>query len=133
MGTSGSTWGAFRWNERLLTAWTNGLDRVHAIAVATNGVIWFGTAKGLFRSENNLRPPLPVEKRGVLSGRVWSLLFDRDGLLWIGTDNGVARFDGRAWSGRRAMDCRASCVCVGQDRRHDVVGHRRRAGALSAE
>src|SRR5678815_2404693 len=29
---------------------------------------------------------------------IWSLLYDRDGLLWIGTDNGVARFDGIAWS-----------------------------------
>src|SRR5205814_4363603 len=30
---------------------------------------------------------------------IWSLLYDRDGLLWAGTDNGVARFDGTAWSG----------------------------------
>ncbi|MGI8603642.1 MAG: response regulator [Verrucomicrobiales bacterium] len=97
----GTRAGAFRWNERVLTAWTetNGLDsRVQAIAAATNGVTWFGTSKGLFRSDEASRPPVPVVKRGLLSGSVWSLLYDRDELLWIGTDNGVARFDGVAWS-----------------------------------
>ncbi len=104
--TNGDVWvgtrsGAFRWRERLLTAWTptNGLNGVvRAIAVATNGIVWFGTPKGLFRSEHADSPPVLVEKRGLLAGGVWSLLYDRDGLLWIGTDNGVARFDGAAWS-----------------------------------
>jgi signal transduction histidine kinase/CheY-like chemotaxis protein len=32
------------------------------------------------------------------------LLYDRDGLLWVGTDNGVARFDGVAWSGLEKRD-----------------------------
>jgi signal transduction histidine kinase/CheY-like chemotaxis protein/ligand-binding sensor domain-containing protein len=100
VGTKG---GAYRWNQGLLSSWTpaNGLEgRVQAIAVATNGVTWFGTARGLFRSENAESPPVlvPMEQRGSLAGSVWSLLVDRDGLLWIGTDNGVARFDGRAWS-----------------------------------
>src|SRR5262249_12032056 len=39
-----------------------------------------------------------------LVGVVWSLLYDRDGLLWVGTDNGVARFDGIAWSGLDKRD-----------------------------
>jgi signal transduction histidine kinase/DNA-binding response OmpR family regulator/ligand-binding sensor domain-containing protein len=97
----GTSEGAFRWNERVLTSWfsTNELSgSVYAVAAATNGVTWFGTSRGLFRSENASSPPAPVEKRGLLSGAVWSLLLDRHGLLWIGTDNGVARFDGRAWS-----------------------------------
>jgi len=104
--TNGDMWvgtdaGAFRWDERLLTAWysTNEFSgRVNAIAVAPNGVTWFGTTKGLFRSENSDSPPTPIVKRGLLSGGVWSLLLDRGGLLWIGTDNGVVRFDGSAWS-----------------------------------
>jgi signal transduction histidine kinase/DNA-binding response OmpR family regulator len=97
----GSRFGAFRWNQRLLTAWTrtNGLDSaVQAIAVASNGVTWFGTTRGLFRSASAESPPLPVIQRGVLSGGVRSLCLDQAGLLWIGTGNGVARFDGSAWS-----------------------------------
>jgi signal transduction histidine kinase/DNA-binding response OmpR family regulator len=104
--TNGDMWvgtrlGAFRWNEGVLTAWTrtNGLDgQVQAIAVATNGIVWFGTVKGLFRSEGTRSPAVPVQKRGLLSGIVWSLLYDSDGLLWIGTENGAACFDGAAWS-----------------------------------
>jgi ligand-binding sensor domain-containing protein len=97
----GTRAGAFRWNERILTAWTatNGLiSRAHAIAVDTNGVIWIGTDKGLFRAENNESTPAQVERSGLLAGSVWSLAIDRDGLLWVGTDNGVVRFDGIAWS-----------------------------------
>jgi signal transduction histidine kinase/CheY-like chemotaxis protein/ligand-binding sensor domain-containing protein len=103
----GTSLGASRWNERLLTVLTstNGLDgRVQAIDVATNGVIWFGTQKGLFRSKNANSPPVPVQKHGLLSGSVWSLFVDRDGLLWVGTDNGVARFDGAAWSSLNERD-----------------------------
>ena len=74
------------------------LGEVHAIAAAPNGITWFGTSKGLYRSDTPDSPPVKVVKRGLLSGGVWSLLFDRDGLLWIGTENGVARFDGQAWS-----------------------------------
>ena len=97
----GTRAGAFRWNERLLNSWTeaNGYGgRVHTITVAPDGVTWFGTSRGLWRSEAADSPPVPVVKRGLLSGSVWSLFYDRDGLLWIGTDNGVARFDGAAWS-----------------------------------
>jgi signal transduction histidine kinase/CheY-like chemotaxis protein/ligand-binding sensor domain-containing protein len=97
----GARWGAVRWNQRIVTEWTatNFMQsRIMAVAVASNGVVWFGTTKGLFRSENADSPPVPVVKRGLLSGTVWSLLIDREGLLWMGTDNGVVRFDGAAWS-----------------------------------
>ena len=104
--TNGDVWvgardGAFRWNDRILTSWdeNNGYGgRVYAIAVAADGVTWFGSSLGLHRSESADSPPVAVEKSGLLSGTVWSLLIDRDGLLWIGSDNGVARYDGSAWS-----------------------------------
>jgi signal transduction histidine kinase/ligand-binding sensor domain-containing protein len=102
------TWlGAFRWNERQPTACT-GIEgtrgAVQAIAAAPNGVTWFGTSQGLFRSANAGSRPEQVVKRGIISGAVWSLLLDRDGMLWVGTDNGVARFDGEAWSLLGASD-----------------------------
>jgi ligand-binding sensor domain-containing protein len=92
--------GAIRWNERVLTTWTGAgaPSRAQAIAVASNGVVWIGTAKGLFRAESAEARPAPVEHSGVLAGSIWSVVLDRDGLLWAGTDNGVARFDGVAWS-----------------------------------
>ncbi|HWB06717.1 MAG TPA: response regulator [Verrucomicrobiales bacterium] len=97
----GTNTGAYQWNKDLskLRNASHGLDGVvNAIAASVNGVVWFGTTKGLFRSENAEAPPVPVVKRGLLSGAVRSLLMDRSGLLWIGTENGVVRFDGTAWS-----------------------------------
>jgi signal transduction histidine kinase/CheY-like chemotaxis protein/ligand-binding sensor domain-containing protein len=104
--TDGGVWfgthlGAHHWNEgwrRHFTS-TNGLNgRVHALALGTNGSVWFGTSLGLFLWDGKSSAPIRVEKRGVLVGTIWSLLHDRDGLLWAGTDNGAARFDGTAWS-----------------------------------
>jgi PAS domain S-box-containing protein len=34
---------------------------------------------------------------GLPSNRVWDLQFTRDGILWLATEGGVARFDGREW------------------------------------
>jgi signal transduction histidine kinase/CheY-like chemotaxis protein/ligand-binding sensor domain-containing protein len=93
--------GALRWNQRPLAEWTqtNGIQgQVHAIAVASNGVVWFGTSRGLFRSESADSQPVQIEKRSLMSGTIWSLHYDRDGLLWIGSENGVVRFDGNMWS-----------------------------------
>ncbi len=103
----GTTSGAYRWNQHVLSAWTptNGLPhRVMAVAAASNGVTWFGTLRGLFRAAQPHLPPELVVQRGVLAGSVWSLLYDRDGLLWVGTDTGVVRFDGEAWSKLDARD-----------------------------
>ena len=93
--------GALLWNEgwRKRFAATNGMPgRVYAFALATNGHVWFGTWRGLFLWDGKSANPVRIEQGGVLIGSIWSLLYDRDGLLWVGTDNGVARFDGTAWS-----------------------------------
>jgi signal transduction histidine kinase/ligand-binding sensor domain-containing protein len=104
--TNGDIWfgtraGAFRWNGRMLDQLTptNGLrGGVRALALGGDGAVWFGTIQGLFRYKPPNRAPERVEKRGVLSSSVWSLCVDRDGLLWVGMETGIARFDGTAWS-----------------------------------
>src|SRR5262249_47888601 len=54
------------------------------------------------RSEGTMRP-VRVEN-AALHGGIRSLGVDRDGLLWIGTVNGLVRFDGTVWSTLRAQD-----------------------------
>ena len=93
--------GAVRWNGRILAAWspTNGLPgRFNSVAVATNGTVWFGNTKGLYRLDSPTNAPVHVTRPGLIAGAVWSLHYDHDGILWMGTDNGVVRFDGNAWS-----------------------------------
>ena len=109
---AGTNSGAFRLNSQPRISWNSsaGLGGVvNAIAAAANGVVWFGTTKGLFRSEDAESRPVPVVKRGLLSGGVRSLLIDGDGLLWIGTDNGAVRFDGTAWAARTRIASITNC------------------------
>jgi hypothetical protein len=63
----------------------NGYEgRVYAIAVAANGVTWFGGSRGLGRSESADSPPVAVEKSGLLSGTVWSLLIKTNyQVIWL--------------------------------------------------
>ena len=106
-GPQGEVWfgtranGALLWQDGHSAAWkpTNAPGGwIFAVAVGANGVTWFGTPHGLLHSAGTNAALIQAERRGVLAGGVWSLLFDRDGLLWVGSDNGITRFDGTAWS-----------------------------------
>ena len=84
------------------------LDRSHALPVALpggdsdsrnvtalfedrNGVIWCGTARGLFRLETqNLEAGFRAVELG-LPTQITSIIEDRHGALWIGSINGVYR------------------------------------------
>jgi signal transduction histidine kinase len=39
-----------------------------------------------------------TEKEGLPQGTVHAVAFDRQGYLWVGTQDGAARFDGRIWT-----------------------------------
>ncbi|MEP6925881.1 MAG: two-component regulator propeller domain-containing protein [Pyrinomonadaceae bacterium] len=65
-------------------------DRVHAIAQDANGVLWFGTERGLARYDG--RRVQTVIDENLPVGSVLSLETDNLGALWIGTETGGARF-----------------------------------------
>ncbi len=79
---------------------TENLIKITAITPDKNGHVWVGTdSSGLFRfnlSDNNF--DLHVEERttggvGLPHISVVSLLYDSESDLWIGTKNGIARYD----------------------------------------
>ncbi len=78
-----------------LIASANTLPRVPILSVARtpDGAIWMGSrGGGLFR----LRPgKADVVTAGLPNKKVNCLLTDRAGDLWIGTDHGIARWNGR--------------------------------------
>ncbi|OQA38083.1 MAG: Alkaline phosphatase synthesis sensor protein PhoR [Acidobacteria bacterium ADurb.Bin340] len=47
----------------------------------------------------SLRPPLQIQglAQGLPNSTVYALRLDRSGRLWVGTQDGVARYDGRSW------------------------------------
>lgn len=72
-----------------------GSDDTWAIA-SRDGALWFGTGGGgLHRLDRNgTIARWTAETHGLPSDTVLALAFDADGVLWIGTDAGLARFDG---------------------------------------
>jgi signal transduction histidine kinase/ligand-binding sensor domain-containing protein len=64
-------------------------DRVHAIAQASDGTMWFGTEGGLAKFDG--RRTQAVTDSELPTARVLALQADQDGSLWIGTDNSAAR------------------------------------------
>jgi signal transduction histidine kinase/ligand-binding sensor domain-containing protein len=64
-------------------------DQVHAIAQDAEGVMWFGTERGLAKFDG--RRTQTIASEGLLARRVLVLKVDWEGVLWIGTEDGAAR------------------------------------------
>lgn len=59
------------------------------------GNLWFGTSgEGIYRYDGNHFTQFTVE-HGLNSNKVWSVLEDSSGTIWVGTTDGVCRFDGQ--------------------------------------
>ena len=72
---------------------------VRSVLQSRDGDLWFGTKRqGLVRFRNGEWKTFTT-REGLSDDRVWSLLEDAEGMLWIGTDNGFNRYkDGRVFS-----------------------------------
>lgn len=86
-------------------------NNVCAIAEDRDGNLWFGTAKGLCRYDGNVFAAVPIPQSDTSSiwldkvypvvnpNQIVSILQDRKGSLWIGTNGaGVYRYDGITFS-----------------------------------
>jgi len=85
-------------------------NEVNAITQDTEGIMWFGTAKGLCSYDGGTFTNIPLPKEDIpnvspttgLPSRktetILSLILDRNGDFWIGTDAGGAyRYDGNSF------------------------------------
>lgn len=74
------------------------------VAVAVQGIdtVWVGAAGGgLYRIEvekDRVRKMTQIEPPDIRSNTIVSLLVDRRGWVWAGTDNGISVYDGRRWT-----------------------------------
>jgi signal transduction histidine kinase len=98
--TSGAGRGVFELREKRASALDVRTGPVSALALdVRGGDLWVGTrANGLFR----IRAGRALENLtlgntggGLHSNRVLALFADRDGVVWVGTDRGVCRYDPR--------------------------------------
>ena len=73
---------------------------IRDIVAGADGSMWFATTIGLARLQDGQWTLLGVNA-GLPSNRILCLAEERDGsrsVLWVGTDKGLARWDGSTWS-----------------------------------
>lgn len=93
--------GRLRWYDRASDP-RIGSDEVWSLASTRDGALWFGTANG---GLHRLAPdgtitrfmPRDDDPRSVPDAAVGQLAVAPDGVLWVGTKHGVARWDGRGF------------------------------------
>ena len=111
-GTYGE--GVFKYDGKIFTNYTlnEGLNSntAYSIVADKEGTIWVGTNKGLNRFDGNkfqeisivLKTNLPFSNYASnitpSENSVWSMMLDRKGTLWLGTDDGVYCYNGKAFS-----------------------------------
>ena len=76
-------------------------NRVRALAVAPDGVLWLATANGLSRFDGASWQSFRTED-GLADNDVLDVAVSQEGNVWAGTANGLSRFNGRSWRTFRA-------------------------------
>lgn len=71
---------------------------INAIVVSQSGKIWVGSEKNGVLSFDGENWQLYTKKDGLPSDEIFSLTVDDQDNLWVGTWEGVAKFDGNDWS-----------------------------------
>ncbi len=96
-------------------------SEVTAVAVGSEGTLWFGTYFGLC-SLDGQRWATHTIGDGRAEQSILSISVAPDGAVWCGTeDNGAARFDGRRWTTYRSLHSLSTapsllCSAVAADR-----------------
>jgi signal transduction histidine kinase len=88
----GTTAGLHRLTRRQLTP-IDEIGAVLATAPAPRGELWIGTASGLMRRKITPQAPAPV-RIGQGTPDIRNFVTDRQGVVWMGTGDGLWRFDG---------------------------------------
>ena len=72
-------------------------DFIDAVYTTPEGDLWLGSRTyGVFRYDGTEWQGFDYED-GLADNRVQSIFQDRAGAIWVGTAEGVSRFDGRSW------------------------------------
>ena len=78
---------------------------VRQITEDQKGNIWFGTSGGIikYQPEEDIHPDTGTftklsKQQGLIDNDVWSMAIDHKEIIWIGTLEGVSRFDGQEFT-----------------------------------
>jgi len=89
----GSEWDNYSKNEGLVS------DSFWSIVIGPDNSVWIGSwNEGSIMKFDGSDWKTYGEDLGLISGGyIWSLTSSKDGKIWAGTSNGIAKFDGNRW------------------------------------
>lgn len=91
-------------------------ERVFNIGVAPNGNIWACGYDGMIMLDKlSAEPTFFDGSLGAIGTRPHDVAFESDGTVWIGSENGLSKFDGDEWTGYIANDVTIPHVAVDQN------------------
>ncbi|MBK7106943.1 MAG: regulator [Ignavibacteriae bacterium] len=77
-------------------------DNIFGLDYSNDNKLWIAGLGGITVYENNKRVKSYIAQEGIPNSWVRCVEKAPDGKMWIGTDFGVARFDGKTWSVRNS-------------------------------
>ncbi|MBK8946245.1 MAG: regulator [Ignavibacteriae bacterium] len=77
-------------------------DNIFSLDYDSQNNLWIGGLGGITVYKNNERIKSYIPKDGIPSGWIRCVKKAPDGKMWIGTDFGISRFDGKSWSVRNS-------------------------------
>jgi len=84
-------------NERELLS-----DDIYGLEFTSDGKLWIGGLGGINIYEKDKRIDTITPEDGLPSIRISAIRRAPDGVMWVGTDIGVTRYDGKEWSLRHS-------------------------------
>ncbi|MDP2983702.1 MAG: two-component regulator propeller domain-containing protein [Candidatus Latescibacter sp.] len=97
----GNVWTSYRESDGLIS------DRVSGLAVDRDNRIWFchkNADKGISCFDGKRIIWYTIWNTPLPSNHVEAVACDREGVIWLATDKGVARYDGNSWKLFRTTD-----------------------------
>jgi hypothetical protein len=76
---------------------------VRSLAIAPDGRLFIGTSGGIDVYQDRNRVAFLGAVEGLPCTDVWRLRFDAQGIQWIATARGLARYDGNTWTWRHSQ------------------------------
>jgi ligand-binding sensor domain-containing protein len=75
-------------------------DSIFSVIIDTKGNLWFGGTNGVQRHNNNMDPKSDNDYyiNELPNKRVHAIAEAPDGKIWVGTENGLAVFNGTSWT-----------------------------------
>lgn len=110
------TWSGERFTKAIESGTLDGIF-IGPMVVDRRGVLWFGGNRGLFARSPDGKVRRFSDRDGLPDTFVRALWEDRDGNLWVGTNAGVARFDGARFTSPLDGGAESDMVrCLFEDR-----------------